>query len=44
MMGHNNDCTFDESEDRLKKEYRLQEETELDFEDLPMMQSFYEEA
>lgn len=44
MMGHNNDCIFDESEERLNEEYRLQEETELDFEDLAMMQSFYKEA
>lgn len=43
-MWHNNDRIFDESEDRLNEEYGLQEETEVDFEDLPMMQSFYKEA
>ncbi|SFE40549.1 hypothetical protein [Nitrosomonas sp. Nm166] len=42
-MWHNNDRIFDESEDRLNEEYG-QEETEVDFEDLPMMQSFYKEA
>ena len=43
-MEYNNNHICDESVDQLNDEYKISEETVLDFEDLPMMQSFYGEA